>query len=72
MRCFPRLLRFATALFLLFLYAGVNVAPAAAGLAPSRVSAVTEIASARDADLLVVQRTLENKVVAQKLRDYGV
>jgi hypothetical protein len=33
---------------------------------------VTTIASARDADLLVAQRALENKIVAQKLRDYGV
>jgi uncharacterized protein DUF6627 len=72
MSCFPRLLRFATALLLLFLYAGVHVVPAAAALAPSRVSGMTQIVSTRDGDLLVVQRVLENKVVAQKLRDYGV
>ncbi len=50
----------------------IEIAPAAAGLAPSRVSGSTSIASARDADLLMAQRALENKVVAQKLRDYGV
>lgn len=72
MSCFPWLPRFITALFLLFLLAGMDVAPAAAGLAPSRVSGVTGIASSRDADLLVAQRMLEHKVVAQKLRDYGV
>jgi hypothetical protein len=33
---------------------------------------VTTIASARDADVLAVQRALENKVVRQKLADYGV
>jgi hypothetical protein len=72
MSCFPRRLRFATALFLLFLIAGMEVTPAAAGLAPSRVSGVTAIVSQRDADLVKVQRALEHKVVAQKLRDYGV
>jgi hypothetical protein len=50
----------------------LNFGPAQAGLAPSRTSGTTDIASARDADMLVAQRTLENKIVAQKLRDYGV
>jgi len=50
----------------------LDINPAAAALAPSRVSGVTAIASSRDANMLVAQRTLENKVVAQKLRDYGV
>jgi hypothetical protein len=50
----------------------MEVGPAAAGLAPSRASGTTNIASARDADMMVAQRALENKVVAQKLRDYGV
>jgi hypothetical protein len=72
MRCFPRLPRIATALFLLSLFTALNTAPALAGLAPSRVSGATEITSTRDADLLVAQRMLEHKVVAQKLRDYGV
>jgi hypothetical protein len=50
----------------------MDIGPAAAGLAPSRVSGATSIASARDVDMLMAQRALENKVVAQKLRDYGV
>ena len=72
MRSFPRTLRFWTALFMLIYWGAMHVAPAAAGLAPSRISGETSVTSARDADLLVVQRTLENKLVAQKLRDYGV
>jgi hypothetical protein len=46
--------------------------PARAGLAPSQTSGATTITSARDADMVVVQRALVNKIVAQKLRDYGV
>jgi hypothetical protein len=48
------------------------VAPAAAGLAPSRITGLTTIDSPRSADVLAVQRALENRIVAQKLRDYGV
>src|SRR5437762_11295528 len=47
-------------------------APAAAALVASRASGITTIASARDADMVAVQRALENRLVAQKLRDYGV
>jgi uncharacterized protein DUF6627 len=72
MRSFPRTLRFWTALFMLIYWGAMHVAPAAAGLAPSRTSGQTVIGSARDADLLVVERALEHKLVAQKLRDYGV
>jgi hypothetical protein len=72
MTTFPRRLRFWTALLLVTYFGAIHVAPAAAGLAPSRVSGVTAIASERGADLLVVQRALENRLVAQKLRDYGV
>ena len=72
MKIFPRLLRFWTALLLLALWGCLHAAPAAAGLAPSRMSGVTAIGSSRDADLLVVQRALEHRLVAQKLRDYGV
>jgi hypothetical protein len=72
MKTFPRRLRFWTAL-VVALYLGVlDIAPAAAGLAPSTLSGATTIASTRDGDLLIAQRALENKVVAQKLRDYGV
>jgi len=71
MRLFPRRLRFWTAALLLAYQAALNAAPAAAGLVPSKSSGATTIASARDADLVVVQRALENKVVAQKLEDYG-
>jgi hypothetical protein len=72
MRCVPRPIRWWTALFLLVLMSGYDVAPAAAGLAPSRVSGVTTVSDARAADLLIVQRALEHKLVVQKLRDYGV
>lgn len=72
MSCFPRRPRFVTALFLLVLLTGFEVAPAAAGLAPSRVSGTTAIASQRDADMVMAQRALEHKILAQKLRDYGV
>jgi len=72
MRFMPRALRFWTALFLLAWWSGVQVAPAGAGLVPSRTSGITSIASTRDADMVAVQRALENRLVAQKLRDYGV
>ncbi len=72
MKMFPRKLRFWTALVVVLYMGALDIAPAAAGLAPSSLSGSTTIASARDADLLVAQRALENKVVAQKLRDYGV
>ena len=72
MRSFPRTLRFWTALFLLFYLGAMHVAPAAAGLVPSRTSGQTSVLSTRDADVLIVQRALEHKLVAQKLRDYGV
>jgi hypothetical protein len=72
MRCFPKSLRIAVAGFLLVHLSALNVAPAAAGLAPSTPSGATSIASARDADVIAVRRALEHKLVAQKLRDYGV
>jgi hypothetical protein len=72
MRMIPRAVRFWTAVVLLGYWTVLHVAPAAAGLAPSRVSGQTSIVSSRDADMLVVQRALEHKLVAQKLRDYGV
>ena len=72
MRPFRGSLRFWTALFALTWLFSLETAPALAGLAPSRVSGTTAIATARDADLIAVQRALEHKVVAQKLRDYGV
>jgi len=72
MRIFPRALRFWTALLMVSWWGLLHVAPAAAGLAPSRLSGETAITSSRDADMIAVQRALENKLVAQKLRDYGV
>ena len=72
MRSFPLRLRFWTALALLLYWSGLNASPAFAGLAPSAVSGATAIVSPRDADLIVAQRALENRIVAQKLRDYGV
>ncbi len=72
MRMFPRRLRFWVALVMSLYFGALHVAPACAGLAPSRTSGATTIAAARDADLIVIQRALENRIVAQKLRDYGV
>jgi hypothetical protein len=72
MRPFRRSLGFWTALLTVAWWCSLQAAPAFAGLAPSRVSGVTAIASARDADIVAVQRALEHKLVAQKLRDYGV
>ena len=72
MGCFPRALRFWTALALVVYWCGIQSAPALAGLAPSRASGVTAVGSVRDADWITVQRALEHKIVAQKLRDYGV
>ncbi len=64
--------RRATAAFLVVYGCMLHVAPAAAGLVPSQPSGVTAIASSRDADLVIVRRALEHRMVAQKLRDYGV
>ena len=72
MTLFTRTIRFWTALLVVLALAAIDIAPASAGLAPSRVSGTTGIGSARDADMLVAQRALENKVVGQKLLDYGV
>lgn len=72
MGLFQRRLGFWTALTLIFSLGALDIGPAAAALAPSRTSGTATIASARDADYLVAQRALENKIVAQKLRDYGV
>ena len=72
MHLLPRSLRLGTALLVLLSLGALDIAPAAAGLAPSRVSGSTSITSTRDADLLMAQRAFENRIVAQKLRDYGV
>ena len=72
MKTFPRRLRLWTTLIVVLTMSALDFSPAAAGLAPSRTSGATSIASARDADMLVAQRALENKIVAQKLHDYGV
>jgi hypothetical protein len=72
MRTFPRKLRIGTALLVVLSMSTLDFSPAVAGLATSQTSGATTIDSPRDADMLVVQRTLENKIVAQKLRDYGV
>ena len=72
MRPFRGSLGFWTALISAVWLLSLEAAPALAGLAPSRVSGATAIASARDADVIAVQRGLEHKIVAQKLRDYGV
>jgi hypothetical protein len=72
MMMFPRKLRFGTALLVVLCMSALNVSPALAGLAPSRTSGATTITSARDADMVVARRVLENKIVGQKLQDYGV
>ena len=72
MNLFPRPLRFWTAILVVLSLSALDIGPVAAGLAPSRTSGTTGIASARDADMVMAQRALENKVVAQKLKDYGV
>ena len=72
MTTFPKMLRFWTALLLILCMGSLDISPAAAGLAPSTRSGASTLVSSRDGDLLVAQRLLENKVVAQKLRDYGV
>lgn len=72
MRLFPKPLRFVTALVVLSWSFVLHVTPAAAALTDSQLTGATAIASERDADLLAVQRALENRLVAQKLADYGV
>ena len=72
MRIFPRRLRSWTASVAVVSMSLLTFSPASAGLAPSRTSGSTAIASSRDADLLLAKRALENKLVAQKLLDYGV
>ena len=72
MTVFPKRLRPWIALLAIVSLSALDISPALAGLAPSTPSGATMITSTRDADLLVAQRALENKVVAQKLRDYGV
>ena len=70
-RC-PRRIRLWTVFLLLVGATVANAMPAFAGLAPSQPSGETSITSARDADVIAVQRALEHKVVGQKLRDYGL
>src|SRR5512134_3962963 len=72
MTSFPRWLRFWTALLVVLYWSALTASPAAAALRPSRVTGTTTVTSARDADLLIMQRALENRIVAQKLRDYGM
>jgi hypothetical protein len=67
-----RKLRFWTTILVVVSMSAIDICPAVAGLTPSRVSGTTSITSARDADMVMAQRVLEHKVVAQKLRDYGV
>jgi hypothetical protein len=72
MRLLPPRIRFWTALLLLLYWTGLHVAPAGAALAPSAVTGTTGIASTRDADLIMARQVLEHRIVAQKLRDYGI
>ena len=72
MRLLPPRIRFWTALLMLLYWSALHVAPAGAGLAPSTVTGTTGITSTRDADLIMARQVLEHRIVAQKLRDYGV
>lgn len=69
---FSSSVRRATAAFLVVYWCAIHVAPAAAGITPSQPSGATAISSTRDADLVIVRRALEHRMVAQKLADYGV
>jgi predicted PurR-regulated permease PerM len=69
---FHRPIRRWTAILVILCLTVAGIGPATAGLAPSRATGTTTITSARDADMLAAQRALENKIVAQKLQDYGV
>jgi len=72
MKLFPRTLRLWTAVIALACLSSLNFSPAFAGLAPSQTTGTTDIASLRDADMVMAQRALENKVVQQKFLDYGM
>ncbi len=72
MHLFTKPLRFWTAVVAVVCMTSVTFTPAFAGLAPSQTTGTTEISSPRDADMLMAQRALENKVVAQKFLDYGM
>ncbi|NOT32861.1 MAG: PA2779 family protein [Candidatus Eisenbacteria bacterium] len=72
MNRFNGTLRIWTAMVLILSMTALNLGTATAGLAPSTRSGETSVSSERDADMLMAQRALEHKVVAQKLRDYGV
>lgn len=72
MNLIPRLVRLWTAVFVIASMSVMISGPALAGLAPSHLSGATDITSVRDADMLMAQRVLEHKVVAQKLHDYGL
>ena len=69
---FPSRPRIVVALLMAAWLCLLHVTPAAAGLAASRLTGRTAVDSPRAADLVAVQRALEHRVVAQKLRDYGV
>ena len=72
MNLIPRSFRFWVAALVIMSMGVIDAGPVFAGLAPSHVSGVTGISTVRDADMLMAQRVLENKVVAQKLHDYGL
>lgn len=65
---FPKTLRFWTAALLVLCMSVMEVGPAAAGLAPSRVSGTTTIVTTRDADRVVATTlTPEALVVRRRL-----
>lgn len=67
-----RLLRTTVIAMVILGLTAMEITPAMAGLTASTTSGATGITSVRDADMLMAQRMLENKVVAQKLQDYGL
>lgn len=72
MSLFPKTIRSWTAVVAILSLCVLDIAPAFAGLSPSQTSGANTISSTRDADMLMAQRALEHKVVAQKLQDYGM
>jgi hypothetical protein len=72
MNLISRSIRLWLAALVIVSMSAIEVGPAFAGLTSSHTSGATGIASVRDADMLMAQRALENKVVAQKLHDYGL
>ncbi len=71
MAIFSRRWKCPVAMSLILYWGGLQVGPALAAAAASRLSDGSIVTSARQADLIAVRHVLENKWVAQRLLDYG-